>query len=211
MFWTDSQQAGERLNGTFILYGESPAFIEAVSSARNPVASARIYPTGQLQSLDLEDPRFHDFRVLPATGWVNNYENGEAMFIERRPVRSRSHGLNHSNTRVGYLPAERQHVLFGDYNYDTVARDRGYAEACSNTFPVLREVLDACRPDSSIAISKKFAITRDNLGVRWLYRMTERVGMFPNADTVMLAAKYKYLKEELETSSEISVANIQEF
>lgn len=212
MFWTDSQQASERLTNTFILYGDSPSYVDGVrGNGERSTAVIRTFPDGATHEKLLSDPLFHRFRKLPPTGWMNCLSEGAAVYTERRPVRSRQHGLSRQNVRAAWIHSERGELNWGDFNYESLAKDDGYKAAVVGDFPTLAQVFDNLRERGVMAISTKYAVFRDPLGIRWLYRNNEKIGMFSDANSLMVAGTFKYLKEELAADPAVAVNNIQEF
>lgn len=216
-FWEDATQAQERLGGSFVLWGDKPAFIDEVIPVEQrgdvPYARVTLWPDGKQAKLSLSDEGFSRFRKLPPTGWINYDKHSTALFLERRPVRSRQHGLSSNNVSCGKAGAgeEGYSLIWRDYTYETVARDKSYAEACVGDFPGLNDILQCIREGSSIACSSKYAVVRDVLGLRWLFRNSERVGVFPDTDTLLLVGKHSYLREEIADDTAISVSTIKEF
>lgn len=212
-FWVDAQQARDRLSGTYIRHKDDVVLVEEINISPDgvtPLATVNRFPTGVREDIRLDDPGFFRFRKLPPMGWVNTLTAKAALFLERRPVRRTSHGLNDNNVAVGQT-SPGGIVTFRDYRYRHVAPDPGYREAMVSNFPTLDEALSVVREDSTIAISLLYAIYRDPSGVRWLLRRTQKVGLFPNNDTIVLLGKNSYLREELVESPQITVKNIQSF
>lgn len=211
-FWEDVGQAGERLSGTFVLYGDEPVLVERVEPAGgDAIGVIRRFPSSRTSRISLSDKLFHRFRVLPPMGWFNSVAHKTAMYAERQPVRRVGHGLSDNNVHVGIVQEGRTTPVFRDYRYNETARDTGYAEACKDSFPPLKDVLSHIREGSTIAIDSKYAVNRDAAGMRWLYRNRERVGLFAGAASLILQEKMKYLKEELFESPRITVEDIKEF
>lgn len=222
-FWTDHVQAGERLNGTFILLGDDPIYVRGVvppTTSDDACPSMDYNPSGggSKARVRLDDPLFGRFRKLPVLGWVNCEKSRTGVLLERKPIRNRQHGLSDSNTMVGELGGQGMgadpYVIrwkTRDQAFTNVATDPGYASACKGEFPKLGEVITHIRPTSTIAISNLFAIFRDEEGLRWLYRLNHRIGVVSGADSLLLMDKYKFMKEELTEDPIISVQHIREF
>lgn len=216
IFWEDAAQAGERLPGCYILHGDEPVLVAEV---RPPTrGSADTIPKvivrdkeDNSKTLLLNDPLFHRFRNLPPIGWVNLEHYKSGVFLTRRPIRARQHGLNSSNVTVEMIRKGETEVKKSDIRYDTVARDAGYVQACKGDYPGMDEVLLHIREDTCIAVSPLYAIHRDGGGLRWLYRNIERVGLFPETNSLLLMGKNVYLREELMEDSRITLTDIKEF
>lgn len=213
IFWTDAVQAQERLASTVVLYGQYPFYVTGVQPMGADVIAVGTKYTedgGKNANIKLSDPEFHRFRKLPPLGWSNSVANKTGVYFERFPVRSRMHGLSHHNVRAR-LVATNGDIYNSDERYGQLATDPGYIETCLGKLPELREVTQVIRPGTSIAISSKYAVFRDITGLRWLYRETEKIGMFVGADTLMLLENKSYLREELQTDPVITTSNIREF
>lgn len=206
MFWTDAAQATERLVGTFVLLGDEPVYVESIRT--NNSAVVRRYNQDNTLEVPLDDKRFHRFRKLPKVGWFNSERRAEALFFDRRPVRSRLHGLGRHNVTVLRVGAELQQA---DASYDREALDPGYHAANKDDYPSLEQVVTNLQERSTMALSPMYAVRRDDLGLRWLFRAKDKVGIFPDANTLLLVGKYNYLREELTESPIITTAKIQEF
>jgi len=212
MFWSDAQQASERLLHTFILYEDEPVYVEniAADGDRDAVASLRRYsPKEGRFSANLSDPRFHKFRKLPAKGWINAERQAAAYYVERRPVRSRTHGLNGNNTSVAYVRPDGN-VTWRDIAFEDIARDPGYAAACKNEYPSFRDIYDHVRNGSCIGINPSFAMFRDDAGLRWLYKGVRKIALIPNNDTLLITEKFSYLKEEIMGVESLPVSSIRD-
>lgn len=215
IFWESWEQAAERLNGTYVLYGDTPCLVAEVRQPErmdeDAKAVCRINGESKNRYIPLSDPLFHRFRKLPKTGWVNSYRERKALYLERRPYRGRSHGLSDNNVTVGYLSSGSDELYYRDIRFRNVSDDEGWAEANQDVYPTLQDVFPVIKPDSTIAVSNLYAIHRDKSGMRWLYRNSDKVGTFSDVNTLLLFSKYRYLTDELNDSSAISVENIKEF
>ncbi|MBU6231630.1 hypothetical protein KGP36_03085 [Patescibacteria group bacterium] len=214
IFWEDAQQAIDRISGTYVTYDSMPAYVDNINGGRDGgtlSADLLFRHSGERKTVPLSDPGFRRFRLLPMTGWVNNVKWKKALLVERRPVRRTRHGYTNDSIQVGDITRGFYEVQWRNYNYDIVTRDAGYAEAHQGVFPPLEAVLSLLREGDTIAVSPLFAVHRDDLGLRWLYRLGNRVGLFPDATTLLLMKAHAYLREEIINHPPIAVTNLREF
>lgn len=217
IFWTDATQARERLTNTVVLYnGEPVIIIDVLNGEDFDDRVPRAYmdycgKDGKPERKRLDSPKFNKFRDLPPLGWLNDGKYG-AVLLERKAARSRAHGLCDTNVFV-------RHFL-KDYGYDLCRMDggwkrfyttEGFIESCKDVFPTLEEVLLNVKENSGIAFSRKFAVYRDDLGLRWLYRNEQRIGLFPNSKSLSLISKFKFYLEEIMAEPKFTLDSIQEY
>lgn len=218
-FWEDRQQARERLLNTVVLYGNNPLWVQAIEATQDGSGRGNdIYgmeytgkdSKGVSAKHPMADPLFHRFRKLPPVGWFNSYAHKNAVLINRRPVRSRLHGLNSQNVEILISDDEGQLHRHDDKILAVVA-DKGYVESCYGVRPPMKDVLLHIKSGSTLAVSEKFAISRDKKGLRWLWRKNEKIGLFAGVDTVVLTEDAVFYREELQADPVVTVSTIKEF
>lgn len=214
IFWTDTQQANERLAACVILYDGLPFYVtEAFNGddgkARVNMTSCGPNPTNTRKLMD--SPKFKRFRELPQIGWMNPSKGASAVFLERHARRSRQHGLSDQNVtrksfRQGVLsnPEERRPLT-------TAMTDEGFVQCVTGVFPSLAKILANIEENSALAYSRKYCVYRDSDGIRWLYREAERVGLFTGTETLNLLSKFAYCREEIMADPAFTLDRIQEF
>lgn len=211
-FWTDRDQANERLTGSFVIHDNSVVYIHEIRAGRaGPKAVVTRYPTATSTEIALSDPGFNRFRVPLPLGWVNNTRTKRACFLARRPVRSRTHGFNNNNINVASFGEEMRLIPDRDLNFTDVAKDSAYQSAITGKYPPLDLVLNKIRKSTAVSFCPEMCVARDKDGIRWLYFNTDCVGLFVDADTILLKEGYTYLKEQLTESPAFNVSNIKEF
>ena len=212
-FWTDQQQADERLRGSYILHNDSVVHIQEIQSNRgNPRAVVLRYPGNTAEHILLSDPGFNRFRKPLPVGWVNHLGTKKAVFVERRPTRSRTHGFNENNTMVrSFMGRSMSLDASRDLRISEVCRDPMYAAAIKGEFPPIDTVLTKILKLTAIAVAPDLCIQRDNDGLRWLYLNTDRVGLFVDNDTLLLMSAYSYAKEQIAENPAFKISNIKEF
>lgn len=211
-FWTDYIQASERIANTVVLYDKDPFYVTQCYQDASPMAAGTLYTDKGASSahFKLSDPKFHRFRKLPATGWVNSYNYKRAFNVDRVPVRTRQHGFSDQNVTLATI-YDNSRVQNGDERMLRFCSDKGYIEACHGVYPSLRDILENIRQESSLAFSSKYAVYRDDKGIRWLFRGVNKIGLFFGADTLMLLSDSTCYKEELQSDPLVSISNIREF
>jgi hypothetical protein len=212
-FWTDAEQAPQRLQGTVVLYEDRPAYIERVFAGDDGIPRAYLTDKeGKRTTKKLDSPHFKRFRELPKLGWVNlaNPKHG-AIYMERKARNIASHGLCDRNVGV-------YQIMMPNYSLDANGRsftdymwDEGFARTHAGEFPTLTAILQNIKEGSCIAYSRSFAVYRDSLGLRWLYRGRDRIGIFTGVDTLNLLAKYAFYREEIMADPAFTLNTIKEF
>lgn len=199
MFWEDIQQASERLNGTYILYGDKVVIVDRCDIRDGNPSALVVYPKGEKSSewLALDDPKFHDFHRLPPMGYVNVFYFGEprAVYLERLPERSRAHGLKNGRIAV-YELLESGPKNSSKLDFSRVVSDDGYAMTTEGVYPTAREIIDNLPAKCSAALSPTYAISRDAFGAFRLYRRQILVGVIME-DVVKFSRTTDCYREEL--------------
>lgn len=219
-FWTDVVQASERLISSFVLYDGKPYYVRDIENHSDgcPRAQLRCCETGEDTRKKLNSPLFKKFRELPLQGWYNSssgYAKGKAVFIARRVVSTRTHGLSSTNVRLHTCRFDQGFVnpTYGlECRIDQLMMpDAGWGKAHRGEYPSLEATLAKIVKGTAVAISNKWCIARDEDGVRWLLHKQDRVGIFTGADTLMLFESYAYLREEMMADTCLTVNTIREF
>lgn len=211
IFWTDMEQATERLVATWISYDGLPYYVQNILRDEGDgklriVLQGRDYKlTGKSTTKFLNAAKFNKFRTLPATGWMNDENTGRAKFLERLPRRNRQHGLNEQNTR---LMTFVDGSLVADEGINRIAFTQGYQRACLGEYPSFRGTIEALEDGVAVAVSSKFCLYKDVDGLILLIRGKERIGVFTGKVSVSLLPSKKYFKEELENSPELRGINV---
>lgn len=218
-FWTDLDQAQQRLNNSVVLYDDQPVYIEEIRGGyEDNVPRAFINPCDDQsvrKSKMLNSPKFKKFRELPKLGWMNSVNpKVDAVYLSRRTSTTRVHGLNAENVIVQNFqktPGVNAKLAGGVYTFRNFNFDKGFCDAHNNVFPSLEKILDKIPENAAIAYSRLFAVVRDNDGIRWLYRGPEKVGIFTGVDTLNLLSKHAYLREEIMEDKAFTLNTIREF
>ena len=214
-FWTDYQQAQERLEGSVLLYEGQPVYVRNVRENEDGIPRADVSPctdTKNPSQKRLDSPKFNRFRVLPEIGWVNG-DTVPTVFLERRTQRCRTHGLCDSNVTVfeNYAGNEYDIVSSRDRSFRNIWPTPEFTDSVLDVFPSLEEILINIKEKSIIAYSRKCAVLRDSLGLRWLYRNRTRIGLFTGTDTLMLFSSTSYHREEIMEDPKFTMSHIKEF
>lgn len=227
IFWTDIHQAQERLTGTVILYDNEPVFVDGIVNASASDTSPSI-PRAAIRQLGvskglgkgqrkiLNSPKFERFRRLPNLGWMNMVSNPKVgpLFVSRRPVAgSRLHGLANANVRVEnfVISPENFYLDGGGYSLTNIIYDEGFCDMHHGRYPSLAAILTNIKEGSGIAYSRDFCVWRDNVGIRWLFHKSNKIGIFTGIDTLNLFTKFNYLRETIIDDPAFTLNNIREF
>ncbi len=226
-FWTDIEQAQERLTGSVVLYDGQPVVIQEITRGdpdpeknRHGTPKARILecgkPNADTSRKILSSAKFNQFRDMPNLGWFNpaGYPAVGACFCTRRTVTTRTHGLINTNTIVSSFNHNGGETTLQDgqqFQFSNIYHDKGWLDAHNGKFPSLDAILVNIAENSAIAYSRRYAVLRDGIGIRWLYRNKDRVGLFAGVDTLMLLTKFVYLREEIMGDDGFTLNNIRDF
>jgi hypothetical protein len=218
IFWTDTEQARERLSGTVVLYDGQPVYINDIENGDNfedGIPRANISMCGQVDGKTfrkrLDSPKFNKFRSLPELGWINSTKYG-AILLQRRATRSRLHGLSGNNVYASFFLGMPEYTIGRfERGWEAVWNTKSFIDQCNNEYPSLASILLNIEEASGLAFSRKFAVYRDTLGLRWLYRETDRIGIFTNANSLNLLEKFKFYREEIMAEPNFTLDNIQEY
>lgn len=226
-FWTDVNQASDRLHGTVILYDDRPCYVEEVL-AHDDKPKARIIfcddrKAGSVRK-ELNSPKFNKFRTLPKLGFVNRVSDSRLLLLSRAVVSTRRHGYCGDNInvkvlfnmepssdgldRIPYFSGNRDSAAFNS----NVFFDLGFTATHKGQFPSLDAILQKLNPSTGLAFHNNFAVVRDSTGMRWLFRLDQRVGFFSDATSLVLFPRFSYLRQEImEEPSFKPVASIREY
>lgn len=216
-FWTDREQATERLTGTVVLYDNAPVYVGQVETHDDGFLRARlnVLPDRSTPAVRkrLDSPKFARYRDLPNIGWMNSADKKNPLFLIRRPVTTRSHGLCRANVILSTLVVNNDLSGVGQARspFDDVIWDKGFVDAHNGSFPSLQGVLEKVSPGESAAVSRLFAVAHTADGIRWLYHNQDNIGLFTGVDTLLIKKKFSYLRETVMSSPELTINNIREF
>lgn len=223
MFWTDIDQARERVQNTVVLYDGDPHWIDVINSGRDypdgiPKVNLRTCdPDRTVKQVNIDDPKFSKFRELPRLGWLNhsNPLHG-ASFLYRVSRRTRVHGLSRQNVNAVMFPRKSLGGFSGNLSaagegyFDEIMYNTGFKEMHHGMYPSLKSVLNAIGDSSSIAFSNTFCVVCDEQNIKWLYRNRDKIGIFSGDDTLFLLRKYIYLREEIMDEERFTCNQIRE-
>jgi hypothetical protein len=214
-FWTDAVQAAERLEGTFVMDRDNVVYIQRIDELDAVFNDPLGKQPQERKPLASED--WSNFRKLPPLGWHNiDYAPGRpfkrftgAVYLRRRALRTRTHGLNGNNVNVmtffqapGQLTVDRNIPLaqvFGDPLFKDPAK-----------YPRFEEAFDLLRPNDSAALSNKFALAQDGDGLTWLYRKRQKIGLVPDNGSLLLLRSAKYYVEDVQANAHTLPVNVKE-
>lgn len=226
IFWTDAQQAQERLTSTIILYDDRPVYVtDIVTRDREDVEAPHI-PRANIFSVEdrkrvtsrkrLDSPKFKRFRELPKLGWVNNPKTGLACYLSRRPVQgSRSHGISEGCLRgVSTFLDDNNNITLsrlGAVAWQDCVFTQAFVNMHQGVYPSLEEVLLNIQENTAVAYSRDFCVVQDRDGIRWLYYKTTKAGIFTGSNTLSLLRNKAYLREMIMDDPAFTLDTITEF
>ena len=219
-FWTDLDQAQQRLQHSIVLYDGQPVYIDRVEAHEDGVPRGLIREIGDdgaTSRKKLNSPKFNRFRSMPNLGWVNpaaGVSRYGALYLTRRAVTTRTHGLSVNNVLVenprfdetGYVGMQG-----GNYSFANLMFNKGFLDSHNNSFPSLESILQQIQNKSAIAFSRKLCVIRDGDGLRWLFHNKTRIGVFTGVDALSLISRYNYLREEIMAEPLFTLNTIREF
>lgn len=224
MFWTDIQQASDRLRGTTILYDDLPYYVSDIvpgeaTKERPGMPRAILHACGEggdnlgkPTRRILNSPKFKRFRTLPNLGWMNSRRG--AVWLTRRPVAGgRSHGYtDNCITTLSFLL--RDNGKYSEVRGDPLSNlqtQKGFLEMHQGVYPTLEATLANIKPNTSIAYNREFCVVRDENGFRWMYFRKDRVGLFSSSNNLCLSASFAHLRETIMESPSFTLDNITEY
>lgn len=204
-FFTDIEQATLRLTGSVILFDNEPHYVYEIREASDGIPTAKMFKcpvnvsnltASALIQKKLSDPGFGKFRPI-SPGFVNFFEgcpftgrvSYHASFLDRVPVRRTKQGLSRENTQV-LNPKDSM-------DFRGLLSSQSFCDMVANKYPEYGDAVEALVTDSSIAVSRRFAVGLLGTGQPTLFKQDEQVGMFRGKDEVLLYPKFKYLREEI--------------
>lgn len=210
-FWTNVQQAQERLSRSWVCYEGKPIYISSVEPDGNTMVTKHPLGDRRLSPLALDDKGWQNFRVLPPLGWHNTIkktrvfdQEGETiefsgpMFIYRAAARTRTHGLSPgTNTWAKSFSDDMTSLVsFADRNVHLAFSDTSFD--FPDKYPHFQDVWDVLPEKTACALSEKFCVMRDTDGLMWLFRKENKCALVPNRSSIFLLHKFFYFREELE-------------
>lgn len=213
-FWTDDVQAQERLLESYIMKQNEIVRVVAVEDSNIYYSRAK---DGFRDRLPMRDSSWGKFRKLPPLGWINvtiPSSNGKkrvcAVYLRRTSVRSRTHGINSTNTIVYDFLSNGDGAVSksGVLNVHTVFEYGSYGD--EEPFPSFRDAFPLLGVKSSIALSSKFALFKDSKGLVTLYRKRKPVGLVPNIESLLLFADSNFYREDIQDNHLILPIQIKE-
>lgn len=212
-FWTDATQASERLRNSLVTYDGNPCYVSSIEAHEDGVPRAWVVLSGEKDTVrkKLNSPKFNNFRVLPTLGWFNLASINSAMLVKRRVVSTRTHGIADSNTACYLLDKNAAIRQTDSYSVLSTWNSQGFKDCTNGKFPPLNEILLQISKSSAICYNPYFCVARDSEGVRWLYRLDEKIGLFTSTNSLYLLSSKSFYREEIQNDPSFTLDNIQEF
>lgn len=203
-FFADLEQASMRLSGSCILFEGEPYWVYDVRETSDGIPKARMYKCpvniSELNSTRIEkkldDKGFGKFQPINP-GLVNFFEgcpftgrvSYHASFLDRVPVRRTKQGLARENTQV-LNPKDA-------VDFRGLVSSQAFCDMVANKYPEYDVAVNSLVPDSSIAVTRSYAIGLSSNGLPKIRKYNESVGLFRGTDEILLYPKFSYLREEL--------------
>jgi len=194
------EHARQQLQGTVVMFDEAPVWINEIFQADNGLAvNLSILPRIHDPIIvSLTDHRLDARNLGSRLGYVNM--NTEAVYLSRIPSRQTKQGLARTNVFVAVADSggdrgPRPYRL----NFDRVMNTPGFVDAMANAYPDLdrcKELFDGNPDISSLAISKDFAVVREELGYYILLYRNDRVG-WGDLQGFKVPDEYSYLRNRM--------------
>lgn len=209
-FWTDNQQAHERLAESLILYDNQVVKVREVTGAGK--ISFYRPEDGSYGTAMMEDNKWGKFRTLPRLGWFNvalkpgKYTSRPlvgAVYLSRRSIKSRTHGLTSAGVTVYdfFTSQNTELVKSGILSLEVVYACGTYSDPqhytpFTDAYPLLREGV-------SVALSPKFALHKDKNGLVWLYRKRKIIALVPDVTSLLLLKSAQFYREDILSNRKI--------
>lgn len=209
-FWTDDQQARERIVDSFVMKDDQVVYVDSIEDGR--VSFRKVEEFHLFEQAPLADPSWNKYRTLPPLGWLNILVNtgrtrfAGAVHLRRVAIRSRVHGYNGNN------------IIINQFVEDTLTKSGLTLKsvyACGlyrnpEQYPNAEQAFASLRDGSAVALSNKFALFKDTKGLVWLYRKRRPVMLIPDVRTGLLLRSEKFYREDLEDNKDILPFEIKE-
>lgn len=194
LLYDSVDEANNRLAGTVVTYEGRPVLVN----------NARHHPDGvfRLDMLEhpfngastrkrIDSPAFNRFRT-PPIGFCNYFDSGSrhALYCQRTSPRSRRQGLANENFSGTYL------VTGTRERFDRLMPSDAFREMIEGVYPTAARAMEMLVPDSSIAVSREFALVKSEVGFATLMHKLEAVGIFFR-DSLYLSQKSQFLQETI--------------
>lgn len=193
MVYDSVDEALNRIGGTIVTYEGRPVRIENVENHADGIlrVQMREFPyRGDLIRKTINSPAFKRF-VTPPLGYCNYFEreNANVLWCERTSNRSRRQGLCgevfNAVTHQGYR-----------VEFDRLSRSEAFREMITGEYPAFDDVLARLFPNSSIGVSRDFALGMGPEGFTYLYWRRDSVGLVVRGN-IMLRNDKQHLIETL--------------
>lgn len=203
------ETAGEvkfRLEGTIVLYDNSPVLISRVNvpEAEDRKEIARVFfydlPYGGRGNGGKETRKYLSSRKFDLAPFKMGYFNhgGEATFASRAPVRQNRQGLTQGTCQLTNIRGKRSETV----NWNTLCSSQGFVDMVAGKFPTFAEAGEmlADKENSSVAVSRSFAFLIDHdLEALLLMHKGIKCGIAVRGQKALnLPPKFHFLREEAE-------------
>lgn len=206
-FWTDDQQAYERLRRSVVIHDNRPVYVHNVHDGKALVSSKFYTPRGQRLRIPLNDAGWNKFRTLPRVGWYNELYNGRysAVYVKRQAYRGRTHGFAEANTQFYAVDVDR--TIRVERNLMTLVT-HCVSFGMKGKYPTMKTVLSRSEARQTQALSPKWALRRGLDNDFTLFRKLRKVGTYREG-VLHLDQGLNYLVEEIQQDPCLPIDTIQ--
>ena len=195
--YTTREEARNRLGGTIVAYDGSPLKVLDVGGrdGAGVTLTCLEWPfDGNTAPVTrpVNDPLFNGFRT-PSIGFANYFERGNAhtLWCHRTPARRMQQGLINGNFNAVSLGVRALKVPL-----DQIASSEAFREMLANEYPTFETALATLVPDSSIAVSREFALLMSPEGYVTIYHRRDPLGLVMGG-IIFLREDRQYAREML--------------
>lgn len=212
----DFDQAQTHINGRLVTFNNVGKKVSRILLPENPGDKARVelkHPAAGMilkrgnapvvdnapVIVDIDDAGFDSFRFNPL-GW-SNLEDG-ATLLELRPIRQTRRGYGDENVGVYRFPDNHNGWIERPDNVFVpgLFAEEGFNEMLGGIYPTFEDAVATLlvTEGAAVAVSPLLCIQSDQDGHVWLWRYGDRIGYVPDAITVRLGKRWRFLQEELQ-------------
>ena len=212
------EEAQFRLSGSVVGYDGYPAYIHDVRAHSDGIFRLTItrlplngeghagaedigdedLPASKAVRKRIDSPKFNRFRpiqlgmmnLFDATGQITGRIMRHASYAVRIPVRRGSQGLKNESFDC--------RMLFGGQRtqLNHAMKSEAFSEMSRNVYPTFDEAMDRLAPDSSIAVTREFAVAMGADQIVSLYHKNTVSGLV-HRGTILLLPSHTFLRESI--------------
>lgn len=201
LMYDSADEANNRLAGTIVSYDGEPVYIRDAQNHADGCIRLSMIPhpfNGSATRKRIDSPAFNKFRPIPL-GFCNFFTPGgnrHVTWCERTSPRSRRQGLCSDNVRMITLSPGGSGGMRGIRLEGAFSGSDAFREMVTGQYPSFDLVLRTLVPDSSIAVSREFALRRGKMNLVTLHHKLEEVGVVFRGQ-LFLSNDHQFLMETI--------------